>query len=54
MSSAIASKHCYFKASLEKLVQDGWAKVASGLGESLVSVFFFFLDRRRRGNETER
>lgn len=40
MSAALASKDCDFETSVEELVEDGWAEVASGLRESLVSVFF--------------
>lgn len=31
MSAAVASEDCDFEASIEELVEDGWAKIASGL-----------------------
>lgn len=34
MSAALAGKDRDFEASVEELVEDGWAKVASGLGGS--------------------
>ncbi len=38
MSAAFASKDCDFEASVEELLKDGWAEIASGLRENLVSV----------------
>ena len=40
MSAALASKDCDFKASVDELVEDGWAEVASGLRENLVLVIW--------------
>ena len=40
MRAALASKDCDFEASVEELVEDGWAEVASGLRENLVSVIW--------------
>lgn len=40
MTAALASKDCYFKASVEECVEDGRAKVASGLRGRLASVFW--------------
>ncbi len=37
MTAALTSENCDFEASFEKLVEDGWAKVASGLRGHLVS-----------------
>ena len=39
MSAAIASEDCDFEASVEKLFEDGWAKVASSLDESHGSIW---------------
>ena len=40
MRAALASKDCDFEASVEELVEDGWAEVASGLRENLLSVIW--------------
>lgn len=39
MSVVLASKDCDFEASVEELVEYGWAEVASSLRESLMSRF---------------
>ena len=46
MTAAFASENGDFEASFEELVEDGWAKIASGLRCILVSVFE---DSTRRG-----
>ena len=38
MSAALASKDCDIEASVEELVENGWAEVTRGLRERLVSV----------------
>ncbi len=40
MSVVLASKDCDFEASVEELVEYGWAEVASSLRESLMSRFW--------------
>lgn len=40
MSAALAGKDGDLEASVEELVEDSWAQVASGLRGSLVSVFW--------------
>ena len=40
MSAALASKDCYFKASVEECFEDGRAEVASGLCGRLASVLW--------------
>lgn len=34
MSAALASKDCDIETSVDKLIEDGWAEVASGLREN--------------------
>lgn len=38
MGAAFASKDCDFETSVEESIEDGWAKVTSGLGDGLLSV----------------
>lgn len=38
MGAALASKDCNVEASVEELVEDGWAEVTRGLRERSVSV----------------
>jgi hypothetical protein len=49
MSAALASEDCDLEASVEELVEDGWAEIASGLRESLILIFW---EGHSRGNET--